>query len=243
MNRLDWVFLGSLSYQKALEIQYGHARRVAAGADPVLFLLEHPATVTLGRQADRSNLGLTLPEYERRGIAVCDTLRGGDVTFHGPGQLVGYPVGSLDVFGCSVPAWVRGHAAAVIEFLRRFGIEAEWSDTHPGVWIGERKIAAFGFHISHRISTHGFALNIDTDLSFYETIVPCGLRHLGVTSMARQISNTPSIEQAACEISRLLAESFGWQPGRRLPADDFLKTSSFLLPQAACRRFTLEGSR
>ncbi len=221
MNRLDWVFLGSRPYRQALEIQYRHARRVASGAAPVLFLMEHPPTVTLGRQAERSNLGLPRSEYGRRGIGVFDTLRGGDVTFHGPGQLVGYPVGSLDAFGCSVPAWVRGHAAAIIEFLRSWGIDAEWSDTHPGAWVGEEKIAAFGFHISHRISTHGFALNMDTDLSFYKTIIPCGLRHLGVTSMASLISNAPLVEEAAREIAGLVAESFGWLPGRCLAREGF----------------------
>ncbi|HUT99896.1 MAG TPA: lipoyl(octanoyl) transferase LipB [Myxococcota bacterium] len=235
MNRLDWVFLGKQPYRQALEIQYRHARRVAAGAAPVLFLMEHPPTVTLGRQAELSNLGLPRSEYGRRGIGVFDTLRGGDVTFHGPGQLVGYPVGSLDAFGCSVPAWVRGHAAAIIEFLSRWGIGAEWSDTHPGVWVGREKIAAFGFHISRRISTHGFALNIDTDLSFYRTIISCGLRHLGVTSMARRISNAPTVEEAAREIAGLVAESFGWQPGRRLAVGRF-PARPLMLPQAACNR-------
>jgi lipoate-protein ligase B len=225
MPRLDWTFLGEVPYSHGLEIQYAHARKVAEGADPVLFLMEHPLTITLGRQADPGHLKLSEQEYAERSIGVFRVLRGGEATCHGPGQLVGYPVASLDSFGCSVPAWVRGHANALMEFLNRRGVEGHWSDLHPGVWVGKEKIAALGFHISRRVSTHGFALNLDLNLSCFETIVPCGIHHLGVTSLAAQSREVPPMIEAAGEIAELVAQHFGWSVGAPLVARPFLEES------------------
>jgi len=222
MIRLDWTFLGRLAYRAALRLQYGHARKVAAGAGPMLFLMEHPPTVTLGRHADPSNLKLGPEEFVRRGIGVHRVKRGGDVTCHGPGQLVGYPVASLDSAACSVPGWVGGHARAIVRFLRSHKIHAEWSPGTPGVWVGQKKIAALGFHISQRVSTHGFALNLDADLSLFDTIVPCGLKDRGVTSMQSLGARVPPISKAAEQMAGLVAETFGWSLGTSLPADRML---------------------
>ena len=233
MIRLDWTFLGRLAYRTALRLQYGHARKVTAGAGPLLFLMEHPPTVTLGRHADPSHLKLKIEEFVRRGIEVHRVKRGGDVTYHGPGQLVGYPVASLDSAACTlntsrtakgaaVPGWVGGHARAIVGFLRNHGIDAEWSPGAPGVWVGREKIAALGFHISRRVSTHGFALNLDPDLSNFDTIIPCGLRDRGVTSMRALGAQVPSMENAAAEIAGLVAKAFGWSLGAAQPADRIL---------------------
>lgn len=222
MACLDWTFLGRLAYRTALGLQVRHARKVAAGAAPVLFLMEHPPTVTLGRHADPAHLKLDVEEFARRGFEVHRVKRGGDVTYHGPGQLVGYPVASLDSVSCSVPRWVGGHAEAIIRFLQSYRIRAEWSSGFPGVWVGRKKIAALGFHISRRVSTHGFALNLDPDLSDFDTIVPCGLRDRGVTSMRALGARLPSMEAAAGQIAGMVAEAFGWSPGAKLQADRVL---------------------
>ena len=208
MTRLDWTFLGRLAYRTALRLQYRHARKVAAGAAPVLFLMEHPPTITLGRHADPSNLKLGAEELALRGIEVHRVKRGGDVTYHGPGQLVGYPVACLG--SASVPRWVEGHAQAIVRFLQDHQIPAEW---------------ALGFHISRRVSTHGFALNLDLDLSNFNTIVPCGLRDRGVTSMRALGARVPALKEAATQMAGLVAESFGWSLGSALHADQVLNES------------------
>jgi len=217
MTLLDWTFLGRLEYRTALRLQYRHARKVAAGAAPMLLLLEHPPTITLGRHAEWSHLKLGTRELASRGIEVHRVKRGGDVTYHGPGQLVGYPVARLDPVSGGVPRWVGGHARAVVRFLHCHQIHAEWSPETPGVWVGRDKIAALGFHISRRVSTHGFALNLDPDLSQFDTIVPCGLSDRGVTSMRALGARVPALHEAAAQIAGLVAESFGWSLGAALP--------------------------
>lgn len=220
MTRLAWTYLGRVPYAEAMHLQAACARRVANGGPPVLLLLEHPPVITLGRHADPAHLRVDPPALQARGIGLASTDRGGDVTFHGPGQLVGYPVASLRQAGCSVPGWVRGHAEAIIAFLREHDIQGVWSDTHPGVWVGTSKIAALGFHIARKVSTHGFALNVDPDLACFEAIVPCGLVHRGVTSMRQLAHAVPGMPEAAARMAAHVAERFGWTLGDRLQARD-----------------------
>lgn len=220
MALLDWTFLGRQAYRTALRLQYRQASRVAAGAAPLLIFVEHPPTITLGRHADGSNLKLSGEELTARGIEVHRVKRGGDVTYHGPGQLVGYPVACLG--STSVPRWVEGNAQAIVRFLHSHQIPAEWSPENPGVWVGQDKIAALGFHISRRVSTHGFAVNINPDLSHFNTIVPCGLQDRGVTSMRALGIRVPALFDAARQMAGLVAEAFGWSPGAARPADQVL---------------------
>lgn len=220
MAPLDWTFLGRQAYRTALRLQYSQAGRVAAGAAPLLIFLEHPPTITLGRHADGANLKLSKEELAARGIEVHRVKRGGDVTYHGPGQLVGYPVACLG--STSVPRWVEGNARAVVRFLQGHQVPAEWSPENPGVWVGQDKIAALGFHISRRVSTHGFAVNVDPDLSHFNTIVPCGLQDRGVTSMRALGVRVPALGEAARQLAGLVAESFGWSPGVARQADQVL---------------------
>jgi len=211
-----------MDYARALALQYAHAARVSAGAVPRLLLAEHPPTITLGRQADRRHLRLTEEEYRRRGIGLVRVLRGGDVTYHGPGQLVGYPIVSLDALHLSVPAWVERVAQSLVDYLACRGLGARWSDLHPGVWVGGEKIAALGFHLQRRVSTHGFALNLEPALEDFGLIVPCGLAHLGVTSLAAQGLQVPPLREAAAELAGLLAVRLGLEPGEALPAEAVL---------------------
>jgi len=220
MALLDWTYLGRQAYRTALRLQYRQASRVAAGAAPLLIFLEHPPVITLGRHADPSHLRLSSGELAARGVEVHRVKRGGDVTYHGPGQLVGYPVACLG--STSVPRWVEGHAQAVVRFLQSHQVPATWSEENPGVWVGDDKIAALGFHISRRVSTHGFAVNIDPDLSHFNAIVPCGLRDRGVTSMRALGVRIPSMEEAARQLAGLVAESFGWSLGAARSADQVM---------------------
>jgi lipoyl(octanoyl) transferase len=218
----EWTFLGSVPYDQALAMQYAYARKVATGARPRLFLLEHPPTLTLGRTAKSDHLRLSADEYRQRGIGIYRVFRGGGVTYHGPGQLVGYPVACLDRVHCSVPQWVRGHAEAIVQLLKRYQLDACWSRLQPGVWVNQRKIASLGFHLCRRISTHGFAVNLTTDLSYFETIIACGLSNLQTTSLAALGVYPPEPQQAAEELACLVAGIFGGRLCRRVePAEVF----------------------
>lgn len=216
--RLNWVYLGLQPYGKALQMQRRLARAVASDASrSLLVFLQHPPVVTLGRRSTDGQLLLTPRQLRERGVEVVHVDRGGGATFHGPGQLVGYPVARLDAFRVGVHDWVQGHARALARVLAAHGIEARWSELHPGLWVGNDKIAALGFHIERRVSTHGFAMNVDVELGYFETIVPCGLAHRGVTSMARQGVAVP-LPQLAREVAAAVAESFSVELGDELPA-------------------------
>jgi lipoyl(octanoyl) transferase len=196
--------LGRVEYGRALARQQELIAQRKQGliADQLL-LLEHPHVITLGRNGHLENLLASDEVLSRAGIAFYPTDRGGDVTYHGPGQLVGYPILDLREWKRDVGAYVRGVEQAIIETLADFGIEAGRIEKLTGVWVGERKIAAIGVHISRWVTSHGFALNVSTDLSYFQYIVPCGLTK-PVTSMA-QLGVRADLE----EVSRILAGHFG----------------------------------
>jgi lipoate-protein ligase B len=175
---LEIVDLGRMRYRAALDVQQTlvEQRKQGNGTD-TLFFVEHPHVVTLGRNGREQHI-LASPEVlERSGIEFYETDRGGDVTYHGPGQLVGYPILDLREWKRDVHAYFRGVEQALIDGLATFGIEAERiaERGYEGVWVNGAKIAAIGIHISRWIASHGFALNVETDLSYFQYIVPCGL--------------------------------------------------------------------
>jgi len=196
--------LGRISYSSALVLQQEAiaARKSGQIADQLL-LLEHPHVVTLGRNGHMENLLASGEILERAGIAFYPTDRGGDVTYHGPGQLVGYPILDLRDWKRDVGAYVRGIEQTIIDTLDEFGIQAGRVPKLTGVWVDGRKIAAIGVHLSRWVTSHGFALNVNTDLSYFQYIVPCGLTR-PVTSMA-QLGVRASLD----EVSRILAVHFG----------------------------------
>ena len=178
MRPLDVLDLGRLRYADALRVQQQHIekRKRGEGRDVLLFV-EHPHVVTLGRNAKEQHL-LASPEIlARSGIDFFEADRGGDVTYHGPGQVVGYPILDLREWKRDVRAYFRGIEQSLIDALAAFHIRAERvpEPGYEGVWVGGAKIAAIGVHISRWITSHGFALNVDTDLSYFHYIVPCGL--------------------------------------------------------------------
>jgi lipoyl(octanoyl) transferase len=193
-----------MDYGAALELQQRLVAERKQGliADQLL-LLEHPHVITLGRNGRMENLLAGDEVLRRAGIAFHPTDRGGDVTYHGPGQLVGYPIVDLREWTRDVGAYVRALEQAIIDTLADFGIAAGRIPKLTGVWVGEQKIAAIGVHISRWVTSHGFALNVTTDLSYFQYIVPCGLTK-PVTSMAR-LGAAADLQ----EVSRSLAAHFG----------------------------------
>ncbi|MBZ5723693.1 MAG: lipoyl(octanoyl) transferase LipB [Acidobacteriia bacterium] len=204
MRKCCWRELGRVEYGAALELQRNLVGRRQQGAVPDhLLLLEHPHVITLGRNGHAENLLASQDLLRRAGISFFPTDRGGDVTYHGPGQLVGYPILDLREWKRDVGAYVRAIEQVIIDTLAGYGIAAGRIPKLTGVWVEERKIAAIGVHLSRWVTSHGFALNVTTDLSYFQYIVPCGLTK-PVTSMA-QLGARATRE----EVARSLAEHFG----------------------------------
>jgi lipoate-protein ligase B len=197
--------LGVTDYLEAWEFQKAIARRRDGGSLPdSLILLEHPHTYTLGRRGKLSDVLVGEAALKQMGVQVCYVDRGGEVTYHGPGQIVAYPIVDVRPLGGPV-TYVRTLEAVLIHTLRDFGLEAEREDSLTGVWIGHEKIAAIGVKISRGITTHGFALNVNPDLSYFRHIVPCGIQGMAVTSMERQLGVPTPLEEVALR----LAHHFG----------------------------------
>ena len=181
--------LGLVPYADALELQRAVARaRLDRRIDEdVLILLEHPPVVTTGRGTNASNLLLGKDALAARGIELFDVERGGDVTFHGPGQLVGYPIIDLTRHTQDLHWYLRQVEQVLIDALAHFGIHAERNPGKTGVWTGGRKIASIGVHARQWVTWHGFALNVTTDLSYFDVMVPCGIPDVTMTSVEREL--------------------------------------------------------
>jgi len=196
--------LGRVGYGRALELQQEAAADRKHGLIPdQLLLLEHPHVITLGRNGRLENLLASDEILERAGIGFYPTDRGGDVTYHGPGQLVGYPILDLREWQRDVGAYVRALEQSIIDTLADYGIAAGRVPKLTGVWVDGRKIAAIGVHLSRWVTSHGFALNVSTDLSYFQYIVPCGLTK-PVTSMAAL-----GVRAGLPEVSERFAAHFG----------------------------------
>ena len=194
-NKCAVVWCGCLPYAKALELQLKISRLKKCGYErDVLLLLEHPPVITLGRSAERKNLLAGENDLKARGVDLQETDRGGDITFHGPGQLVGYPVLALQPGERDVREYMRRLEESLIRLLDTYGIESGRDAGYTGVWTTNGKIAAMGVHISRWITRHGFALNINTDLSFFDLIVPCGIPERGITSMEKQLGQRQDLQ-------------------------------------------------
>jgi lipoate-protein ligase B len=192
-----YVDLGSIEYNRCWALQRTIAEKRAAGAVPdILLALQHPPVLTLGAGFHESNLLLSKEQYAERGIELIRTDRGGDVTFHGPNQLVLYPIFNIKELGRDVHTWLRDLEQCVIEICKTFGIAAKRFPPHTGVWSGNRKLAAIGVKISRWISVHGIAVNCDNDLSPFDLIVPCGIVGFGVTSLSVESHKQITVQQA-----------------------------------------------
>lgn len=201
--KIHLVHLGRRSYANALETQLARQREIIAGqAQSALFLVEHDPVLTLGASFREENLHLLREEYERLGIKIELTGRGGDVTYHGPGQLVAYPVFDLKEFGKDLHKWLRNLEEVFIRAIAEFGLEGRRFPPHTGVWVGDEKVAAIGVKVSKWVSIHGVALNCNNDLAPFETIVPCGIQGYGVTSLSKIAGRDIFIEEAEPAVLR-----------------------------------------
>ena len=198
--------LGRVPYERGLALQQAAVDVCSAKGSEQLILLEHPNVVTLGRGADVSHIISSEEELAERSIQVHRTGRGGDVTYHGPGQLVGYPIINLRPDRCDVHRYVRDLEEVLIRTIADFGIVGERIKGLTGVWVDDKKIAAIGVRIARWITSHGFALNVNTDLSYFQMIVPCGISGKGIASMS---GLTGGKELSLPEVGSCLSMHFG----------------------------------
>jgi lipoyl(octanoyl) transferase len=191
-RRLRVRDLGPRPYREALELQRDLCRARMAGeiTEDVLLLVEHEPVVTLGRGTRAASLPLPPAELERRGLSVVDVERGGDVTYHGPGQLVGYPILDLREHRPDLHWYLRTLEDSLITALDTLGIEASRIPGLTGVWTAGRKIASIGIHVKQWVTLHGFALNVTTDLAGFDLVVPCGIQNVVMTSVAEELLRT-----------------------------------------------------
>lgn len=185
-----------------------HKARVQGEIPDTLILLEHPPVITLGKGWHASNLLFPEAEYARRGIEVYPTDRGGDVTYHAPGQLVGYPIFNLCEHGRDLHRYLRNLEEALIRTLHHFNLEGRREPEYTGVWVGKEKIAAIGIKASRWVTTHGFALNVNTDLTPFRWIIPCGIQEKGVTSMQQLLGHPVPMEQVIQTVTERFSEVF-----------------------------------
>jgi lipoyl(octanoyl) transferase len=216
--------LGTVRYPDALELQRRTRERRLAGEIPdSLLLVEHPPVYTKGRRAEPSDLPMGEDWYAAQGIEVCDADRGGRVTYHGPGQLVAYPIVRLGRGGLAldVPGYVSALERAMIAALSDEGIEADARAGLTGVWAGERKIGSIGVRVTRGVTMHGLAVNVDNDLQPFDYVVPCGIDHVRMTSVSQQTGRAGGLDCFRKRIAYRVAQALGLRqrvvtPGRLL---------------------------
>jgi lipoyl(octanoyl) transferase len=200
--------LGLVEYEEAWAEQKRLVEAARGGAPATLLLLEHTPTYTLGVRGKSENVLLADEALERLGAKVVRIDRGGDVTFHGPGQLVGYPIIDLGDWRQGPLWYVRSLEATLLQTLARFSIDGRREPGRPGAWVQGEKIASIGVHVSRGITSHGFALNVDPDLDYFTHIVPCGLPGVSVTSMARVLGAAPPMDDVMDAVVEAFASVF-----------------------------------
>ncbi|MFL5872224.1 MAG: lipoyl(octanoyl) transferase LipB [Solirubrobacterales bacterium] len=207
------VRCGTVPYAEALEMQRGLAeRRRREEIGDVLLLLEHPPIYTRGRRSQPEELPMGAEWYEAQGIEVRDTNRGGLVTYHGPGQLVAYPIVQLRGYGDDVHEYVRGLERTMTGALAKAGVRAGTIEGLTGVWVGTRKIGSIGLHVSRGVTTHGLAVNVNNDLQPFEWVVPCGIEGVAMTSLSRELGAEQNLAAFAAGLVDSYAEVFDREP-------------------------------
>ncbi len=215
MPRLLVTDLRTMPYADALALQRSVARARISGeiGEDLLLLVEHPPVVTLGRSSKERHLLASPALLAARGVELFEVERGGDVTFHGPGQLVGYPIVDLKRHKQDLHWYLRQVEEALIRAVAPFGIAGERSAGYTGVWTQGRKLASIGVHARDWVTWHGFALNVTTDLSYFDLIVPCGIQGVVMTSVARELGESPGLAaRVRAEVARAFGEVFSLEP-------------------------------
>ncbi len=215
MNQRElWVVdAGLVPYAQGVALQEAVHRARRAGTVPdTLLLLEHPPVITLGRGADQGNLLVDRESLAARGVEVHETARGGDVTYHGPGQLVGYPIFDLNDHGRDVHRFLRSIEVSLIHALASWGLTGERVPGLTGVWVGWEKVAAIGIGVRQWVTWHGFALNVNNSLDAFSLIVPCGIRDRGVTSLQALLARDVPLDEASAAVVAGFAAEFNSTP-------------------------------
>lgn len=209
MNKGIIVDIGFTEYHIAWELQKVlHAERTAERIPDVMLLTEHYHTYTIGKSGSEDHLLASAEELVDKGVSVYKVDRGGDITYHGPGQLVAYPIFDLNKFEPDVHKYIRNLEEVVIRVLHSYGINATRDPDYTGVWIGEDKICAIGIKVSRWVTMHGFAFNVNTDLSYFERIIPCGIFHRGVTSLSNILGKEIDMKQVKSVLLDEFSEVF-----------------------------------
>jgi lipoyl(octanoyl) transferase len=222
LKRVRASWLGSTGYREAWDLQAELVAAVREGREPdTLLLLEHPHVFTMGRAAKPEHVLWSEEERSRRGVELIWSDRGGEATYHGPGQLVGYPVVDLSRLGLSIPGYLEAVERSLIAYLAELGVSSEPGTAGlTGVWSGGEKVAAIGVKLNRPVVSHGFALNLTTDLSYFEGIVPCGHAELKATSVASLSGRRTETRAAADEYAHHFEQVFNvavdWVPAERL---------------------------
>ena len=217
-------WLGSVGYREAWDLQAEMVAAIREGSEPdTVLLLEHPHVFTMGKAAQPDHLLWDEAERRRRDVTVVWSDRGGEATYHGPGQLVGYPVIDLQRIGVTIPGYIAGLERSLIDYLGDLGVPAEPGEAGlTGVWSGGKKVAAIGIKLSRSIVSHGFALNLTTDLEYFDGIIPCGHADKKATSVQELTGRTVTVRDAASAYAAHFAKVFGveldWVRGEQLAA-------------------------
>ncbi len=222
--KLNVLFLGRCEYEKALEIQYDILRKRQDGnIEDTLILVEHPPVITMGRRAEKAHIIGSGKLLEHNGIKIFETNRGGDVTYHGPGQVVGYPIFDLKKYKMGIRRFVENLEEVFISLLKnRYDIDAERNEEHTGVWIGNNKIAAMGLAVKRGVTMHGFAFNVNTNLDHFKFIVPCGISDKGVTSVEGLVGKNVDFEKEKNYVLEYFCRVFNYSSYEELDAEEYL---------------------
>ena len=217
MAELVILDLGRAAYEPTLRLQERLRDEVKAAREEraYLVLVEHdPPVITLGRGADAAHVTASRERLARDGVEIHESARGGDVTYHGPGQLVGYPILRLDLHGRDVHRYLRDLEEVLIQVLARFGIEGGRAEGMTGVWVAGEKVAAIGVAIRRWVTWHGVAINVEPNLNHFDLIVPCGIRGRGVTSLARLLARPMGVADVTPLLVECVLEVFGFDGAR-----------------------------
>jgi lipoyl(octanoyl) transferase len=221
----DYSDLGLIDYKQAWCLQkIIFDLRYKNEINDTFFLLEHPHTYTLGKVADKENLVTSGEQLKELGISVYDIDRGGDITYHGPGQIVGYPIIKLSNWKEDTHEYLRGLEEVIILTCAEYGLKTERNPKYTGVWLGEKKIAAIGIKVSRWITMHGFAFNVNTDLAYFGGIIPCGIKDKDVTSLKRELGREINLDEVKEKLVKNFKIVFDYKESKEKPRGQYLQS-------------------
>lgn len=223
---LTYCDLGLIDYKEAWDLQQEiHSKRVSSDVDDILFLLEHPNTYTLGKTAHKENLVSSEDYLKQNKISVYDIDRGGDITYHGPGQIVGYPIVDLNNWFKDTHKYLRALEEVIIKTCEEYGLHCGRNEKHTGVWIDERKIAAIGIKVSRWVTMHGFAFNVNTDLKLFNGIIPCGIQDKSVTSLSNELKMDIDIQEVKEKLLKNFALIFDYGKVTMIQKEEIIQSN------------------